>query len=370
MGEMVEGGNIIPDTLDGRMAIRFGHQDGDIDSLFTDDLGERDIGAFRGGLRYTGIDDTKITLTGNYLKDEGNSPFYLLRNTPGFPVSGTLTEPKSKATQGGATLTVEHEFDAFRFTSVSAYQHNELGSETDNADKLLYDQLGFPAFSARGHLDDRENIVSQEFRLNSLEGDPIRWVVGASVAHTEGRRTCVSAQCAPAPYFNTIKMDTELNSTNLGLFDDRLELDASVYYNDIDNGVLTYVDPAFGTFRTTNQDYKTSGFEFQGRMLITDGLTLTGGLGYTYSELGANGAAVNTVAGNGVSNTPQWTATTGLQYDTSAEVLNLPGWLSFGVQYQFTGSRPADVENSFDLEPYHNLYARIGWTNDANDLEF
>ncbi|SON57295.1 TonB dependent receptor family protein [Hartmannibacter diazotrophicus] len=478
MGEMVLGGNIIPDALDGRMAVRFGHQDGDVSSLFTDDLGKRDIAAFRGGLRYTGIDDTTVTLTGNYLRDEGNAPFYLLRNTPGFPISGTLTEPKSVTTQGGTTLTVEREFDAFRFTSLSAYQHNELDSKTDNADKLLYDQLGFPAFSSRGHLDDKENIFSQELRLNSLEGDPIRWVMGASVARTEGSRTCVSAQCAPPPYFDTITMDTDLNSTNLGLFgdmsvpfaerwefsiggrlshdqielkrgnsgdiadltgsnstsqtyptgrmalaykwsdevqtyvslarghatrvyplfgypvngvvadpypaaagwtyeagikaslfDDRLELDASVFHNDIKNGVMTYLDPALGTFGTTYQDYKTSGFELQGRMLISDGLTLTGGLGYTYSELGANGANTNTVAGNGVPNTPQWTVTTGLQYDTLASVLNLPGSLSLGVQYQFTGSRPADVDNSFDLKPYHIVDARIGWKNDAGDLE-
>ncbi|MEJ2625186.1 MAG: TonB-dependent receptor, partial [Pseudolabrys sp.] len=42
------------------------------------------------------------------------------------------------------------------------------------------------------------------------------------------------------------------------LFDDRLELDASVYHNDIKNGVMTYVDPALGAFRTTYQDYETS----------------------------------------------------------------------------------------------------------------
>ncbi|MEJ2118812.1 MAG: TonB-dependent receptor, partial [Alphaproteobacteria bacterium] len=360
MGEMVLGGNIIPNALDGRMAVRFGHQNGDVRSLFTDDLDKRDIGAFRGGLRFTGINNTTVTLTGNYLRDEGNAPFYLLRNTSQFPISGTLTEPKSVATQGGTTLTVEHEFDAFRFTSISAYQHNELDSRTDNADKLLYDQIGFPAFSSRGHLDDKENIFSQELRLNSLKGDPIRWVMGASVVRTEGSRTCVSAQCAPAPYFNTITMDTDLNSTNVGLFgdisipfaerwefsiggrlnyddielkrrnsrdiadltgsnstseiyptgrmaltykwsdevktyvslarghatrvyplfgypvhgvvadpypaatgwtyeagikaslfNDRLELDASVYHNDIKNGVMTYVDPALGAFRTT-----------------------------------------------------------------------------------------------------------------------
>lgn len=106
MGEMVVGGNIIPDALDGRMAVRFAHQNGDIASLFTDDLNQRDIAAFRGGLRYTGIADTTVTLTGSYLRDEGNAPFYLVLNTPQFPISGTLTEPNSLTTQGGATLTV------------------------------------------------------------------------------------------------------------------------------------------------------------------------------------------------------------------------------------------------------------------------
>ena len=478
MGETVMGGNLIPDTLDGRVAVRFGHQDGDVDSLFTDDLGERDIAAVRGGLRFTGLDNTTITLTGSYLRDEGNAPFYLLRNTPDFPLSGTLTEPNSEATQGGGTLTIEHEFDALRFTSVSAYQYNKLVGETDNADKLLYDQIGFPAFSARGRLVDREDIFSQELRLNSLEGDSIRWVIGASASRTEGTRTCVSAQCAPAPYFDTIAMNTDLNSTNLGLFadisvpfarrfefsvggrlnyddieikrrnsdniaaltgsdstsqtyptgraalsynwsddvqtyvsvarghatrvyplfgypingvvadpypaatgwtyeagikasllDDRVEFDANVYYNDIANGVLTYVDPRLGSFRTTYQDYETKGFELQARMLIADGLTFTGGLGYTHSELGPNGANINTVAGNEVPDTPEWTATTGLQYDALASVLNLPGSLSLGLQYQFTGSRPADIDESFDLKSYHIVDARIGWRNDANNFE-
>lgn len=478
MGEMVLGGNLIQDVLDGRMAVRFGHQNGDIRSLFSGELDKRDIEAFRGGLRFTGIEKTTVTLTGSYLHDEGNAPFYLLRNTPKFPISGTLTEPKSVTNQGDAALTVEHEFGAFRFTSVSAYQHNELDSKNDNADKLLYDRLGYPAFSSLGHLDDKENIVSQEFRLNSLAGDPIRWVVGVSVARTEGSRTCVSAQCAPLPYFNALTMDTSLNSTNFGLFadisipfaerwefsiggrlsyddidlkrrnslniadltgsnstsqtyptgrmalaytwsdevhtyvsvarghasrvyplfgypvngveadpypaatdwtyeagvkaslfDNRVELDASVYHNDIKNGVLSYVDPALGAFRTTYQDYKTSGFELQSRTRIADGLTFTGGFGYTYSKLGANGANITAVAGNGVPNTPKWDVTTGLQYTASANALYLPGWFSLGAQYQYTGRRPADIDDSFDLKPYHIVDSRIGWKNDENDLQ-
>jgi iron complex outermembrane receptor protein len=39
------------------------------------------------------------------------------------------------------------------------------------------------------------------------------------------------------------------------------------------------------------------------------------------------------------------------------------------MQYQFTSNRPADVDNTFNLKHYHNIDARIGWKNDAKDLE-
>lgn len=74
------------------------------------------------------------------------------------------------------------------------------------------------------------------------------------------------------------------------LLNDRLELSAAAFHNGIKNGVMSYPDPALGAFVTTYQDYQTSGFELQGRLLVADGLTFTGGVGYTYSELGANGA--------------------------------------------------------------------------------
>lgn len=478
MGEMVVGGNMIPDALDGRMALRLAHQNGDVSSLFTEDLDKRDIAAFRGGLRFTGINDTTVTLTGSYLRDEGNAPFYLLLNTPQFPISGTLTEPNSVTTQGGTTLTVERLFDSFRLTSISAYQRNQLTSTTDNTDVLLYNALGYPAISSVGTLKDTENIFSQEIRLNSLESSPIRWTIGASATRNELSRACVSAQCAPPPYFNALTMSTGLNTTSVGLFgdvsiplgerwefsiggrlshddiqltrgnsldipsligadsssqtyptgrmaltykwtdevrtyvslarghatqvyplfgypvngvvappypaatdwtyeagikanllNDRLELNASVFHNDIKNGVMSYPDPALGAFVTTYQDYQTSGFELQGRLLLADGLTFTGGIGYTYSELGANGAILNSVAGNGVPNVPQWTVTTGLQHTVSASFLNLPGSLSSAVQYQFTGSRPADIDDSFELKPYHIVDARLGWKNETKDLE-
>ncbi|WP_176034403.1 MULTISPECIES: TonB-dependent receptor [Burkholderiaceae] len=476
MGEAVIGGNIVPDELDGRMAIRFGHEDGDIRSLYTDKLGKRDIGAFRGGLRFTGWDDTLITLTGTYLHDEANAPLYLLRSASQFPTSGILTEPDSKATQAGATLTVEHFFDNFQLTSISSYQHNKLESELDTVDKLVYDAIGYPASSSVGYLTDQENIFSQELRLNSVEGASVRWVVGASAMRTNGIRWCSSTQCAPAPYSGSVLMKSNLDTTNLGLFGDvsipfanrwefsiggrlshdhiemkqgnsldlasltgsnstsqtyptgrmalsykwtnniqsyvsvarghasrvyplfsypvdgvvgnpypaalgwtyeagvkadllshRLQVDASVYHNDIKNGVMSYLDPSLNAFRTAYQDYKTSGFELQARALVAEGLSLTGGVGYTHSELGANGSAVNTVAGNPVPNTPKWTATAGLQYETSAEVIHLPGRLSADLQYQYTGKRTADIDKSYYLDAYSLVNTRIGWKN--KDLE-
>jgi iron complex outermembrane receptor protein len=477
MGEAIVGGNIIPGALDGRMAIRFGHQDGDIRSLFTDDLGKRDISAFRGGLRFTGLDNTTVTLSGSYLSDKGNAPPFVLRGAPGFPVSGTPTEPYAKTTHGDVTLKVEHDFDQFHFTSISAYQHNERDMRTDAADKLVFDRLGMPLLSIVGSTLDKENIYSQELRLSSLDGDPIRWVVGASVVRTEGSRRCDSLQCT-FPFPTTAATTATIDSTSYGafgdisipfaerwevsagarvsyddidagftnaqslpglngsnsttqtyptgrlalsykwtddirtyvslarghstrvypllptvrngvlpdpypaatgwtyeagvkasLFNDRLQIDGSVFYNDVKNGLIAYLDPLALAFKQTYQDYETSGFELQGRAKITDELSFIGGVGYTHSSLGAGGLSGNKIEGNRVPNTPDWTFTTALQYDAPGSVMNLPGAFSFNVQYQFNGSRAADPDDSFDLKPYHIVNARVGWKNDGGDFE-
>lgn len=474
LGEAIFGGNLVPGTLDGRMAIRLGRQDGDIDSLFTQDLGKRDIGAFRGGLRFTGLDSTIITLSGTYLKDTENAPWYLMRKTPGFPISGVSAEPYARTEQQGATLTIEHDFDQVKLTSISGYQRNEQRIRNDASDKLVFTAAGMPFLPMVGASLDKENIYSQELRLSSKAGAPLRWVVGTSAVRTEGGRTCNALSCAFPP--NTTQAD--INSTSLGLFgdlsiplaerwefsfggrlnhdsikqnfsnslglpglsgtnstsqtyptgrmalsydwsddvrtyvsvarghstrvypllptvvkgvvpdpfpaatnwtyeagvkanliDQRLSIEASVFHNDIKNGLLAYLDPKALAFKTTYQDYKTSGFELQARAQLMKGLSLVGGVGYTHSSLGSNGATVNMVRGNRVPSTPKWNLSTALQYATSADVFNLPGTLSADLQYQYMGKRASDPENSFDLKDHHLVNTRVGWKNSGGDLE-
>ncbi|MES5100566.1 TonB-dependent receptor [Agrobacterium sp. BA1120] len=476
MGEATLGGVLIPDALNGRMAIRFNHYDGDIDSLFTDDLGARKIGAFRGGLQFNGLEDTTITLTGNYLRDDSNAPFSLLRGAPGFPISGVVTEPDYVTTHADAGVNIKHEFENFSLTSVTGFQNNKIKARTEANDILI--PSFFPLVGSNVWLGvDEEKAFSQEIRLNSLEGDDIRWVVGASLNYSDLDHSCAAPQCAPFPYSGLVTMNTNLRALNLGLFgdasvplgekwevsfggrlsrddikvkktndlgvpsltgdsdadgtyltgrtalaykwsetaqtyvsiarghgtriyplfsypnngivadaypaaenwtyelgtkvamfDDRLELDGSVFYNDVKNGVLSYFDPGIGGFATTFQSYETSGFELQARAAITDELSFNAGLGYTHTRLGSDGAS-SLFEGNRVPNIPEWSISAGLAYETDAEMVGLPGSFNAAIDYQYRSSRPADVQSTFDLDAYHIVNARIGWKNDGGDFE-
>ncbi len=476
MGEATLGGVLIPDSLNGRMAVRFNHYDGDIDSLSTDDLGARKIGAFRGGLQFNGFEDTTVTLTGNYLRDQSNAPFSLLRGASGFPISGVVTEPDYVTTHADVGLNIEHDFEDFTLASITSFQQNKMNARTE-ANDVLIPSL-FPLVGSNVWLGvDDEKVFSQEIRLNSLEGDDIRWVVGTSLSYSDLDHSCTAPQCAPLPYSGLVTMNTNLRTLNLGvfgdasaplgekwevsfggrlshdeiklkqtndlnvasltgdsdadgtyitgraalaykwddtaqsyvsvarghgmkiyplfsypnngvvedahpaaedwtyeigtklaLFDDRLELDGSVFYNDVKNGVLSYYDPGIGGFATTFQSYDTYGFELQARAAITDEWSVNAGLGYTHSRLGSDGAS-SLFEGNRVPNIPEWSLSAGLAYETGAEVLNLPGSFNAALDYQFRSSRPADVQGTFDLDAYHVVNARVGWKNSDGDFE-
>lgn len=156
--------------------------------------------------------------------------------------------------------------------------------------------------------------------------------------------------------------------TKVALFDDRLELDGSVFYNDVKNGVLSYYDPGLGGFATTFQSYETSGFELQARAAITDELSFNAGVGYTHTRLGSDGAS-SIFEGNRVPNIPEWSVSAGLAYETDAEMVSLPGSFNASIDYQYRSSRPADVQSTFGLDAYSIVNARVGWKNEGGNFE-
>ncbi|WP_198680185.1 TonB-dependent receptor [Cupriavidus agavae] len=470
LGEAVMGGNLIPDALDGRLAVQVANSNGDINSLATDRLGQRDVRGARGGLRWH--DGTNsVSVTGFYAKDRGNAPFFLLKDSSGFPVSGTMTMPTQDTQRGGTIVKIEHAFDSATLTSITSFQQNRVSNYVDATDSLVYAEAGIPAAfltSTPGFTDDKENLYYQEIRLNSLAGGPVRWVAGGSASYSDAERhwgnglqqnptwhdTRLKTRSfamfgdATIPFGNqwSLSLGGRLNNdaidmdvrniqrfpgasghsdtsqtyltgrmslaytwspvlmsyasvsrghamriyslygtaangaladpypaatgityefgTKVDLFDKRLQLDGGVFLNEIKNGVLTYLDPASATFRTSYQDYRTTGFELQARALVVRGLTLSGSVGYTHAELRDDSFATSRVP-----NIPSWTATASLQYAFPAQAFALPGSFSIAADYRYVSSRVADVDRSFSMAPYSIANAALSWQSPGGALQ-
>lgn len=112
-----------------------------------------------------------------------------------------MSTPYAETTHGDVNLKITHDFDGFRLTSTSAYQRNEGDRHSALIDPLMLPEPLRPlaALLPEGGTRDKEDIYSQEFRLNSVDSDDVRWVVGASAIRTEGSRACDLCSILIAP---------------------------------------------------------------------------------------------------------------------------------------------------------------------------
>lgn len=155
------------------------------------------------------------------------------------------------------------------------------------------------------------------------------------------------------------------------LLDGRAMLNASIFYNDVSKGHQISYNPALFEYEIVALDYKSYGFEIEGRVLLTDELTLIGGIGYTEAKLKNldDENLLKAKSGNYVPNVPQWTGNIGLEYYTSAERIGIDkGGIYASANYQYTDKRPSDVRNSFDLDSYGIVNARLGWKNEKVEI--
>jgi len=145
--------------------------------------------------------------------------------------------------------------------------------------------------------------------------------------------------------------------------DRRLDLNGSVFYNDVTNGHMLVFDPTQSLFTTASLDYQSKGFELEAAARINTSLKVTAGIGYTDAEL-VNVPVVNTAgakSGNPVPNLPKLSTSLGIQYEPPMQLGPLAGRLKASVAWQYLGKRSVDVKDSFDLPGYGVVNARIGW---------
>ena len=489
LGEALAAGWLLPGRLAGRGVMRYQNFDGDIpNTVVGGEEGGAEIVAGRGTLRLTPGANLEVTLSAGLDRENRNDPRFLLRDAPGFPVSGADIQISGERNIIDTSLEISRDFEAFTLTSTTGFQNIELNSISDDTDPLLFSAItGLPAsfFNAPtqdfNRIDADEQILSQEVRLNSLEDADIGWVAGVNyfrsdfdqerdlqsnffaslngsddieiesqtfavfgdasvplpflenvtvsggvrVAHdvqdyradyvSNGfpgivprfseendfsdtyvtGRFALSYQWAPdimtfasvargyasggfprfpvnarfgnpEEVFQPSTVWTYEAGIHAGLLDRRLRIDASVFFNDVSDGQLTTFDPDTFVFFFENQDYESYGFEVEARALVTPGLELNGGVGFTQTELKnvAADAGTGAVDGNRVPNSADLTANAGAQYRFAAEDLDLPGDFLVNGTYQFVGAREADISNSFELDAYHLVDTQVGWEND------
>ncbi|MEH2541423.1 MULTISPECIES: TonB-dependent receptor [unclassified Bradyrhizobium] len=138
------------------------------------------------------------------------------------------------------------------------------------------------------------------------------------------------------------------------LFGHRVKLTGALFFNDVKNGHLFVFNVPTASFTVATLDYQSWGGELEGTVRLTPTFEVFGGVGITRAEL-VNvpiGSATGAKNGGRVPNVAPVTANVGFQHQVSAAHLGLNGDFFVRGNYQFVGTRAADVANSFDLPSY------------------
>lgn len=220
------GGWIVQDEIAGRGVVRWQKFDGDFPNpLLGEDLGDAEIGAARGALRFTPDDSWTIDVSGSYSRDDRANPAYLLYSRPDFPVSGEEVKPEQLRSIGQGTINVSKELEGATVTSSTSYQHTDISNYADFTDSYFFGAItGLPPAvlfnpgADKVATDETEGVFNQEIRLNSSEDSDWQWVVGASYFHADYEMHR-EASTAFIPYFNGT-FDNALDSSTYAVFGD------------------------------------------------------------------------------------------------------------------------------------------------------
>lgn len=184
MAEGAISGPLSP-TLSGRLAVRGLASDNQVTDYQTGKplSRPRDTGV-RASLLWEPFASTRVMLTAQHDSLRNHPNVYLLRpySDPPAMDRGTLKWRDDSRRIDRVAATVERDFAAVRFTSVSGYVAGDTWMSNVPYEGLAFRRLLGMPIEDGGYfiMANQDKSLSQELRLSSLPGDPWFWVVGTS----------------------------------------------------------------------------------------------------------------------------------------------------------------------------------------------
>ena len=222
-----------------------------------------------------------------------------------------------------------------------------------------------PFFSQTGTFED--DYVTGRLAVDYQWSDEVLSYASITRGYASGgfeRFSLDASNGRPAPPFRPSEITTYEIGAKAQFLGGDVVLTGAAFYNDVTDGQALAFDPATFAVFFDNQDYESYGFDIEVQAQLSSRLFVRGAVGLTETELvnvdPAN--ATGAVNGNEVPNSPNVTASLGLEYIQPLTLFGTSGDLSFGVDVSHVGSRKADIANSTELDSYTLTDLRIGWS--------
>ncbi|KIX11882.1 TonB-dependent receptor [Dethiosulfatarculus sandiegensis] len=159
------------------------------------------------------------------------------------------------------------------------------------------------------------------------------------------------------------KVDSYELGMKLETADSGVGLNIALFFNDIKDDHVSYVDLTTMTNKIGNNDTQTMGAEVEGFWKPGKGFTITAGGGYTDAEItGVPDSSQNVKEGNAIPDTPEWNAVVSISHNLPLPTfwgLESPSLLTT-LTDRYVGKREGDAANSFQLDAYNQLSFRTG----------
>ncbi|MFC3051503.1 TonB-dependent receptor [Kordiimonas pumila] len=278
---------ITEDKLAVRLDMNWNQRDGVIDNYDGRELNERDRYGMRGQVLYEPSENTRVRLIADYnnLNEECcAAPFFEItpQTQPILSLLGSQItavdlksrttfingEARAKLTTYGFSGQIDHDFDSFTLTSITAYRDYD---EYQNID------ADFSDLNLNSHriLNQSYNTFTQEIRLASTTDKPVQWMVGAYYFKQDLQATNSTVQgAALRPFADLLTFDADVGLSAISQLEIGLGVPSGTFLAN-GSGQLA------GIFDQTNETYAAFG---QVDWHVSDDLTVTAGVRYTHDK--------------------------------------------------------------------------------------